>query len=313
MDSSFRVEILPIDLNYSYFFWIPFFSSIVLKRWLKNRFSNNQILISLDKSQFLSNFILNYFKRALLIQQVENHVGYKFDFKISILKNFFHILCGCRVMFFLKLKSSKGNIVGLKFLSNCKPNIIYQTQLNNITPKFHLPPLINLSPGKKIVIFGSRFNDWKFLTGDDQIRFKETLSTIYKRIGHHFKEYEFVYIPHPLEMGSEYCDVNSWMGGLASRITGYVSSEHYLLCNKDVVCCFSIGSTSSHSAYNMGFNTKVFYKWLNFNPEVESVFDDIFHGLPVECFNDDLGLIDGLKNTGNGDMRDFIEMLSAHC
>jgi hypothetical protein len=314
VDNFDGYEILPIDLNYSIFFWQSVIRSIFLKRWLTKRYAQNEIVISFDKSNFISNFILTHFRRAILLQNIETHSsGFRTDLRTCITRNFFHLLCGCRLMIFLKHKSSKGHIMGLVFQKHDKPNICYQTKAKNISPKFSLPPLVNCSSGKKIVIFGSRFNDWKFLRGHDLVVFKKTLSTIYKRIGDFFKEYEFVYIPHPLEAGSEYCDVNSWMGGIANRITGYVSSEHYLFCNRDVVCCFSIGSTSSHSAYNMGFNTKIFYKSLSFNPEIESVFDDIFHGLPVECFNNNLGLINGLKNTEYGDMRDFIKMLSAHC
>jgi hypothetical protein len=304
-------EILPVNLNYNRCFWKTYYQCKVLKSWLRKKFHRNQVLISLDKSQFLSNFILSYFKNVLLVQQVEKLNGHKLDLKSTILKNFFHILCNCRVMIFLKLVSSKGNIAGLKFLDMNKPNIIYQTDAKNISPKFQLSPLMNLPQGKKIVIFGSRFNDWNFLSGADLVKFKKDLSEIYKRIADNFTGYEFIYIPHPHEFGSEYCDVNSWLGGKVIFVSDFISSEHYMLCNRDIVCCFSIGSTSSDSAYSMGFNSIVFYKHLNFSPEIQSVFDDIFHRLPASNFNDDFEKVVGIGNKKVGEMREFISMLSS--
>jgi hypothetical protein len=302
-------EILPVNLNYNRCFWKTYYQYMVLKSWLRKKFHRNQLLISLDKSQFLSNFILSYFKNALLVQQVEKLNAHKFDLKSTILKNFFHILCGCRVMIFLKLESSKGNIAGLKFLDMNKPKIIYQTDAENISPKFQLSPFMNLQQGKKIVIFGSRFNDWNFLIGADLVKFRKDLSEIYKRMAVNFKGYEFIYIPHPHEVGSEYCDVNSWLGGKVIFVSDFISSEHYMLCNRDIACCFSIGSTSSDSAYSMGFNSIVFYKHLNFAPEIQSVFDDIFHRLPASSFNDDFEKFKGIGNKKVGEIRELISTL----
>jgi hypothetical protein len=302
-------KILPVYLNYSRFFWISFFQSQALKKFLQFNYNQHHIFVSLDKSQFISLFLLSFFKRIILIQQVEPNQGYIFDWKAIIIRNIYHFICGCRYMIFLKLKSSNGNINGLVFPQNNRPNIIYQSNSANINPKFNLPALNDIRLGKKIVIFGSRFNNWNFLSGYSLEIFKKKLSNIYKEIGNYFKGYEIIYISHPLEKGTEYEDINFWLGGILNKVTSYISSEHYLFCNRDVSYCFSIGSTSSHSAYSMGFNSKVFYKRLNFNPEIEAVYDAIFDGLPLSFFDNDFSYKSDSKHLINSNINDFIKML----
>ena len=64
----------------------------------------------------------------------------------------------------------------------------------------------------------------------------------------------------------------------------HISSEAFLIENRDIERTFSINSTSSHSSYSMGFKSKVFYKMLGLNNIVSRVYDHIFNGLPEEFF-----------------------------
>ena len=71
-----------------------------------------------------------------------------------------------------------------------------------------------------------------------------------------------LYIAHPLEKGLEFEEISSIFENNIKNETSYLNSEHFLLENSDVSHCFSIGSTSCKSAYQMGFNSKVAYKSL---------------------------------------------------
>ena len=78
------------------------------------------------------------------------------------------------------------------------------------------------------------------------------------------------------------------MPGRCELVNNYFSSEHFLFENRKISYTFSIGSTSSFSAFNMGFSAKVFYKMLDFSANIESTYDRIFSGFPVSFFADQI-------------------------
>ena len=50
--------------------------------------------------------------------------------------------------------------------------------------------------------------------------------------------------------------------------------------NENVDMCISIGSNASISAYDMGFDSRVFYRALNLSNDILSIYDNIFKQAP---------------------------------
>ena len=133
----------------------------------------------------------------------------------------------------------------------------------------------------KVVIFGSRYNDWKFI---DIENFKSKLFSCYKVINEIYSENDLIYIPHPLELGTEFDEINKLFDKRLQKVVSEISSEYYLYTNRDILITFSIGSTSSQSAHNMGIPSKVFYKCLDINRDVALVYDNLFIDFPDSFF-----------------------------
>jgi hypothetical protein len=179
------------------------------------------------------------------------------------------------------MEQSKGHIISLKFLNPFKKNIIYLTRSATIFPRFSLPKINSIGFANKVVIFGSRYNDWKFLNIEN---FKSRLFSCFNIIKEMYSERELIYIPHPLELGTEFDEINKLFNNRLRKVVSEVSSEYYLYNNRDTLITFSVGSTSSQSAYNMGIPSKVFYKCLDLNTDIIKAFDQLFVDFPESFF-----------------------------
>ena len=189
-------------------------------------------------------------------------------------------------MIYYDHKYSAKHVKFLKFLPFNKPkNVLYLTNKKKYTQSIYLPHLKNLKKNKKIVIFGSRFNDWRAYESYKN-DFQKDIVLIYEKIAKKFnKNYEIDYIPHPKESNYEFNLINKIFDKrIYNRKNQYFSSEHYLINNKDVSYTYSIGSTSSLSSHDMGFTSKVFYKMLKIDKKLQRVFEDIFHAMPHQFF-----------------------------
>ena len=278
---NFNYHLIPFELEYSINPYKNIYNSFRLKRWILRLKLQKNILISLDKSLFISNFLLKNFFKSILIQQIENDMsGYKSFLKLNIYYNIINFLSLSRLMKYYYLDTPNRNIFRLKFFTYSKPNIIYQTRLKEAIPKFNLQSYQNLISLNKIVIFGSRYNSWSFIDYNAKIKIQK----IYKEIYNQFNSYLFIYIPHPLELGEEIEEIKIIFEHNLIIENSQISSEYYLLNNRDIKFCFSIGSTSSVSAFDMGFNSKVFYKYLNFDENIMKTYDQIFFDMPEEFY-----------------------------
>jgi hypothetical protein len=72
------------------------------------------------------------------------------------------------------------------------------------------------------------------------------------------------------------------------------NTEFFLLNSSDYSFTFSIGSTSSRSAYDFGLNSYVFYKYLQLPLEIEATYDNIFIDQPKDFFIHELETINTL-------------------
>jgi hypothetical protein len=274
---NFNYHLIPYELIYCINPLKNIYNSLILKSWLLRLKLHKHILISLDKSLFISNFLLKNFSKSILIQQIENDMtGYKTFVKLNIYYNIINFLSLSRLMKYYYLDVPNRNIFRLKFFSFSKQNIIYQTTLKEAFPKFNLQSCQDIISTNKIVIFGSRYNAWSYIHSDTKTKIKQVYTEIYNQ----FKSYSFIYIPHPLELGEEIEDLKIIFEHNLIIEKSHISSEYFLLNNRDIKYCFSIGSTSSLSAFDMGFNSKVFYKYLNFDENIMKTYDQIFFDMP---------------------------------
>ena len=274
-------KIIPFDLIYTINPLKNIIRSVFLKIWFKKLEIKNHLFVTLDKSQFVSKFLLNRFKDIVLIQQVEDEMrGYKINIKLNIYYNILNLLSSSKFMKYYSLENSGNHIYKHVFFRYNRPFLLFQTRLNSFNPRFTLPLLSNIKTSNKIVIFGSRFNSWSYLNSKS----KRHILNFYQSINILYPNYIYFYIPHPLEKDSEFNEIQSIFNGKLKFVNSYVSSESFLYFNRDIYMCLSIGSTSSHSAYEMGFNSKVFYKLLNLDKNIAYTYDQIFTGLPSKFF-----------------------------
>ncbi len=264
-----------------------FNSWFALRGWYNKNINRNSTLVSLDKSSLLSRFFLGRSRKCLLIQQKEN-IGKNYALDVwASLKDFIRCLVvgACFASHYVS-RGYGAAIGGLKVISYGKKDhfrIIRHSPSQSDPSQLHLPPLKRME-GRKVVIFGSRFLSWPYFNsvGVD-VRIGK-LRGIYDRIRGSLWGSTFIYIPHPLEKGEEITFLRDIFGATLSVDTECFSAEHFLYNNRDVSLTFSIGSTSSRSAYCMGFPSKVFYQLLDFPSDVVSVYDDIFFGISDRSF-----------------------------
>lgn len=307
---------LPCNLNYDNGLLNNISSSIKLRRWINENININSILITTDKSQYLSILLISIFRKRILIQQVESiDDKYRLSLKNTLYFNLYHIVTGCKLMIYYEVIKSKGQLINLKFLKSVSDDVIYYTNSEKVQPNFTLPKIELNSESNKVIIFGSRYNSWKFV---NQFEFKNKLFDCYRTIKKVYINKEFIYIPHPLETGSEYDEINELFDNKLQFEGNVISSEYYLYKNKNILITFSIGSTSSQSSFNMGIPSKVLYKCLNFDKNIEAAYDQLFLDFPESFFiksnsrnNEYLDLSTSVLSYNDPGLNSFIKKLNS--
>ena len=257
-----------------------------LKFWVRSFMDKNNKLLLLDRSSPLSRMFIKEFHSAILIQQVEFYSqSFQFDY-LGFVKDFFKsLIYGSILIKHYKINESNNHMRYLEFFKRNKPKIIFQTHNKLIKNRFELPRLEVNEHSHKIAIFGNRFLTWEFFKNQEKIDFEQKILNIYKLIYQKYQEtYKFIYLKHPRESEDEFNLLKKIFNNSIQLDEKHISSEAFLIENRDIERTFSINSTSSHSSYSMGFKSKVFYKMLGLNNIVSRVYDHIFNGLPEEFF-----------------------------
>lgn len=262
-----------------------------LRTWIRSHLNNDCVLVLNDKSSPLSRSFLKRSSNAVLFQQIEEIGGdYKFDLKATLYDAIICIALGAYFARWYVSSSSGGFVRAVKPNSMGKKVIkLYHVFGSNAPGHFSMPSLNGLSRQKSIVIFGSRFLSWPYFRSGSFEQRLEILAQIYTSIHTCFPLHKILYLPHPGEKGDEFKFLNKIFHGRCDLVKNYFSSEHFLYENRGIEYTFSIGSTSSFSAFNMGFSAKTFYKMLDFPSTIQSTFDRIFSGLPCSFFADHIG------------------------
>ena len=273
---------------------IPIYSPRILRSLkfvykLRKRMSDvncrDSLFISHDKSQFVANYLLSRFNKAILIQTLESN-NLKNSLKLSLIRMFYYnllnILSGSKLIVLKEIILSKKHAWHFRIL-NPHFNVIYRNNKRDIDNTITLPSLNKIEPEKKILIFGGRFTEWPYLENNRE-KYISIIKSFYQKLYNNFQSYEFFYKPHPKEIETEYTILKPIFDNKIINLGNSLNSELYLLRNRDISYCFSICSTSSLSAFEMGFNSRVFYKLLELKNGVEKANDDIYFDMPSDFF-----------------------------
>ena len=250
---------------------------------------NNSILISHDKSQFMANYLLSHFKNVILIQSLESdqfHNKLKISLFRMIYYNILNFLSGNKFIILKEVTSSNGHAWHYQII---KPHfhIIYRNNYDDIDNRIMLPSLDGIYPEKKILIFGGRFTEWPYLK-DNRSKYISIIKSFYNKMFNQFKGYKFYYKPHPREGNKEYDILNKLSNNQLINLGKELNSELFLMENRDIEFCFSICSTSSLSAYEMGFNSRAMYRLLELKNGIEEANDLMYCDMPNNFFIDSL-------------------------
>ena len=262
-------------------FWFRFkYRSIV---------STRAPLIALDKSQLASRIVLNQHNKVILIQQKEEYTQYSLLLVRSTKNLLASLFFSALPALSYRVATSNASLSAVQLLPTISSSQIIRLQYSPLQSSDSQVPLVlpttaRHSLSQSILIFGSRFYDWPYFLGSKLSHRLAQLRLIYGKLRSTFPTHSILYIPHPLERGPEYRFTRSALGCDLHQITDYFSSEQYLLQHPSISATFSIGSTSSYSAYTMGFPSMVFYRSLSFPKPVESVYDNIFSDLPNSLY-----------------------------
>jgi hypothetical protein len=278
---------------------------------IKRMIYEAQLFVSLDKSQLLPHLLLSKFKRSILIQTFEPldlTDDYKIAWKSTFLANLYHTLFSAKWKIIRSNK--KSNYITHHQVISQNVEIVYKNGDEAIKNRIVLPPLThNGKLGNKVILFGSRFLSWDFFTE----KMKIDLLEYYKEIGDCLSGFTFLYKPHPAEKDDEFNLVKSCFPSGNIENIGYdLSSELVLLMTPGIEYCFSLSSTSSLSAFEMGFKSFVLYKQIGFPVEVERTYDNIFKDASEDFYLNDVSSLLKLPKLkpNQGYMNYFLNLLS---
>lgn len=240
------------------------------------------ILLSLDKSEFLSNLVLSRFSRAVLFQFPEPPDagdGYEPDATRTAIANLYNRLTGSKRVSIFHNTGSKGHIYRVRTVD---PHYkVIRISDDPTEGNIVLPQVASQNSSPKVLILGSRYSQWKYL---DRAEGKRIVCETYASIAGLLPRHAFAYKPHPLEDGTEFREISASVGRPMENVGIRLNAEMYLIENPDIEYVFSIGSTSSKSAYDMGFNSRVFYPLLPLPEQVRTTYDEIFPDMPADFF-----------------------------
>ena len=233
-----------------------------------NKLNKDSTLLLNNKTSLISNLLLNKFSNHKLFQFYKEDT-INFDYKSTIF-NFYPFIYGLSK---IKVKKNNQKEIAMKIQLEKKLNTIYLQQLENQTNSFIFKTL-DFRHSNKILIFGSRFLDWKHT--DEKLIKK--IKIFYNSFFFKYKNNIFYYLPHPRESNKELKFIENLAKKqklIINKPKNQISAEYFLLKIKELNFCISIGSTSSMQAYLMGFRSYIFYEILKFSKDINAEFEAI--------------------------------------
>ncbi len=245
--------------------------------------NEHSLIITFSKFELYIDLINKYFKNHISILQPSLSVE---DFKKNELKvfqtyqirrNIYEFLFKLKKTRPFKLKSTKSIVLFNKVVKNTEIFLSNKKNLsfNEITFPFRTQKK-NLKTPNIILFFGSRFLEWEYFKKNNL----DQLNDFLKNLKLSFENFKFIYVKHPLEKNeSDLLKIDEF-----EIIERSINAEMiFYKMGHSIHSVYSIGSTSSKTAYEFGLKAFVIYKSFFFDKSVEKVYDRIFRGYP-KCF-----------------------------
>lgn len=234
------------------------------RRELINSLKHQAEIHLVDKSSIFSQLILDLHDNVLLYQFAE-YEKYNEKTTVNFTKTGYQFMLSLifRIKFRIIRRTSSGK---RKFDSYPYKGRYFKI----VDIKFHQSkPTKSLS--KNAVFFGSRFMQWGL--NDNELR---KLSTKIREIAN--KKYENIfYIPHPLETDSEFIFCKTYIQNLKLVEEQIISAEDWTTSfSVDQLDTYSIGSTASRIASQLGYRSTVFYRDIFERSETMNEYDKLF-------------------------------------
>ena len=264
--------------------YLGFKKGIKFINQLKKTINNNSLIITFSKFELYIDLLNKHFKNHISILQPgstfndfnKNELEVFHTYKIR--RNIYEFLFNLTRTNPYRLKSTKSIVLFDKlsknteiFLSNNK-----NRNSNEITFPFSIKEE-KLKHPNTIVVFGSRFLEWEYFDSKKI----DILNDFLENLKSSFPEFKFIYVKHPLENREyEFLNINEF-----EIIENSINAEmiFYEMGHK-IHSVYSIGSTSSKTAFEFGIKSHVLYKSLEFENSVEKVYNRIFNGYPKNFF-----------------------------
>lgn len=250
----------------------------------------NPLFFSANRSELTTKIIEKYagdrLHRILQRSTVDTQRlanDYVLNLKLTALRRFYEIIFGLETTTAYNNKKSK-NLWYFKHNNEDMSRTFYLVNRNEIpkVDEIHFPYYFVQSKNhdiiKRVYFFGNRFLGWDFL--DAKVAIK-TINHILRKIEETYPNHILIYKAHPLENDEvKYLELGKFI------VDAYPNSAEieYIKYYSDIEAVYSIGSTSSKTAFNFGLQSYLTYKLFKFDKEVERKFDDLFINLPSDMF-----------------------------
>ena len=293
--------------------------SFELSGILKNIISKyNPIFFSANRSELITKLIEKYSEnnlyRILQRSTVDDErikADYGLNLKHTVLRRLYEIALGLEKTSAYVNNKTK-NIWYFKHFNEDVSRTFYLINKNEI-PKpdeIHFPYYFTHSQSntsqRKIYFFGSRFLGWDFLHDDSAIK---TINSILRKIEEVHNTALLIYKPHPLESNeSEKLDLGKFIVDASPNSSEIEYTKYF----SDIEAVYSIGSTSSKTAFNFGLKSYLTYKLFKFDKSIEEQFNNLFLNLPENMFidnYDDINTLHSLNVTNFMNINNLSEKL----
>ena len=285
------------------------FNSIQLKKIIIERADAGSLFVTFDPESLSSVLCQKVFPQSVAVvtknkTPAPNDCSYAI--LLSMTANVINFILGLSSIKIFRVKNS--DVPVFHKVHSSQINKVYLNSSGHEQNNVIKLSSVEVREGDKILLIGSAYLSWRISSET-----RSAIMRIYRAIFEKYKrDAQFDYIPHPLENGEELEEINEIFNGSVRIVNNYISSEHYLIENKNVFLCVSIGSNASINAYNLGFNSKVFYRSVLLSDSTVSIYDEMFRDMPENMHINgigDIGRIVQKKNHTDPDMTAFDKLL----
>ena len=272
----------------------------------------NLVYITANRSELTTQLIIRYGSSDVIrILQKPNadfqsktfRGYYMHDIKARVIRNLYEVLL--LLPFSYSYRNIDTNLIRyIDYKNENKGNDLYLANIDKIPcdneinyPYCFNNKKVNLKNIKKVYFLGSRFLSYDFIKDDNPA---EIINNVLRRIeGVYGDNIEYIYKPHPLETNdSSVLSLNKF------KVVIDINSAEvdYIKFHNDILAVYSIGSTSSKTAFNFGIDSYVVYRMFDLKKKAVQSYNKLFSGLPSDFFIETISEIGHPQNTSKLDV-----------